>query len=271
MPPAMPIPIPTSTTGKRQRDPSPDRISSEPSVDENGDIDMRLPPTRTPAISPELLSGESVPAINPLTGQRTQPGSQVTQWVESKLEERLATARQEPPNQVDGSDSPRVKRKRGSQQSSADSTNFVTALTPATSSGLEAPQPDEFTQALGVGWTRLGDDPDVVAAVRGYCRYIENHYPLTNVEILVKSRSLDSYLVKTSGGYYLFNEDLSEGKLIAREFTATLAYLQGSRIQCEGTGPIYAATAAGISTSNCKEAEASVMEVADAAGDVHMT
>ena len=37
---------------------------------------------------------------------------------------------------------------------------------------------DDYTLALGIGWTKIAsEDPDTQAAARGWVKYIENHYP----------------------------------------------------------------------------------------------
>ena len=100
---------------------------------------------------------------------------------------------------------------------------------------------DEYARLLGVGWISLGKDPDVLAALRGYSRYIENHYPLNNVVILVRGKSLESYLIRSSEGYFLFKEDLKEGRLIAKDISETLIKLRSPDIQFDSAGPIYAA------------------------------
>lgn len=257
-PPSAPIPIPGSSSKKRQRDQMSNGTAHSPSADENGDIDVNLPLTRTPTISPDPFHGAGLPTINPFTGQQESPEKQM---FESRLEEGLVTGRQDTADQVDGPGDESSKRQCIREESTSNVIDFAT-MTPSTGShrqGFQTPQADEYSRILGVGWTKLGEDPDVLAAARGYCRYIENHYPLTNVEILAKSRSLDSYLVKTSGGYYLFKDELTEGRLIAKEFEVTMARLGGSDIRFDGEGPIHAAA----ETSDAASASANRMGPSD--------
>jgi hypothetical protein len=73
---------------------------------------------------------------------------------------------------------------------------------------------DDFTRQLGVGWRRVGGNDTQQARNRGWARYIENNYDLTNVQFVAQNRSkANTFLVETAQGYYLFNEDLVQGTL----------------------------------------------------------
>jgi hypothetical protein len=86
----------------------------------------------------------------------------------------------------------------------------------ATSSGsLAQPVIDDFTLHLGIGWNRISEDEGIQAAARGWARYIENHYPVTNAKIRLESRGLQSYLVEADEGFFLFAENLRQGRLVA--------------------------------------------------------
>lgn len=50
---------------------------------------------------------------------------------------------------------------------------------------------------------------------------------------MLKSKSADGFLVKTIQGYYLFQEDMKKGKLVARDHGTTMLRLQGPEIQFE--------------------------------------
>ena len=265
--PTPPLSNQTNTSKKRRRE----QPSIQTSFDDNSDVDMTLPPSKTPAISPEPVSGEEMPIIDPLTGQRTIPGGQSGSWFTSTLEERLGTADTETVDQNDGAGSQRVKRtcvRERASSSLADSTTFAAPTEPQ-DQAFETPQVDEFTQVLGVGWVGLGIDPTVLAAARGYCKYIENHYPLTNTEILAKSKSLDSYLVGTRKGYYLFNEELSKAQLIARDFETTLTRLKNGGVPLDDEHTLYAAKQSDVSPPNDGAMEVFDMEMPDAAENTH--
>ena len=190
-------------------------------------------------ISPDPFHGSGLPTINNFTGQQDSPEKSM---FEAQLEEGLVTGKRNGGSQNDGPGEENSKRQCVREDPLTNVIDFATH-TPSTAlqqSGSEAPRIDEYSRILGVGWTRIRDDPDVLAATRGFCRYIEKHYPLTGIEILVKGRSLDAYLVKTSQGYFLFKDDLSEGKLVAKEFNLTLIRLSDPEIRYDGESPIRA-------------------------------
>lgn len=100
---------------------------------------------------------------------------------------------------------------------------------------------DNITIMLGVGWSRVNGDQDVLAAARGCARYIERHYPLSAVKIMLKSKALDASLVETREGYYLFQEDLNQGRLVSKNWDTCLANLRfSSEITFEGLETLYA-------------------------------
>lgn len=100
---------------------------------------------------------------------------------------------------------------------------------------------DNITIMLGVGWSRVNGDQDVLAAARGCARYIERHYPLSAAKILLKSKALDASLVETTEGYYLFQEDLNQGRLVSKNWDTCLANLKySSKIIFEGLETLYA-------------------------------
>ena len=74
---------------------------------------------------------------------------------------------------------------------------------------------DDYTLALGICWTKIAsEDPDTQAAARGWVKYIENHYPryVHGAEILPRSKGLNAYLVGCHEGFFLFSDDLLEGR-----------------------------------------------------------
>ncbi|KAK8107635.1 uncharacterized protein PG998_009648 [Apiospora kogelbergensis] len=100
---------------------------------------------------------------------------------------------------------------------------------------------DSFTLHLGIGWSRISDSEHIQAASRGWARYIENHFPVTNVNIQLESKGLQSYLVEASEGYFLFGEDLRQGQLVSRDLNQTFLNLKASPPVFEGTAPMVAA------------------------------
>ncbi|CAK7273292.1 hypothetical protein SEPCBS57363_005579 [Sporothrix epigloea] len=92
--------------------------------------------------------------------------------------------------------------------------------------GMSQPVIDDFTLHLGIGWNRLSEDEHIQAAARGWARYIENHYPVTAPKILLESKGLESYLVEARQGYFLFAENLRQGRLVSDDPQRALANLQ---------------------------------------------
>lgn len=88
---------------------------------------------------------------------------------------------------------------------------------------------DNFTLHLGIGWSSLSiTDPDTQAATRGWVKFIETHFPLSNVRIRLQSKGLASYLIESNEGYFLFGEDLKQGRLVSVDIEKTLVNLQGA-------------------------------------------
>ncbi|CAD6503442.1 BgTH12-03106 [Blumeria graminis f. sp. triticale] len=88
---------------------------------------------------------------------------------------------------------------------------------------------DSFTRHLGIGWSSLSDtDPETQAATRGWIKFIENHFPLSNVRIQLRSKGLASYLIESNEGYFLFGEDLKQGRLVSVNLEKTWINLQGA-------------------------------------------
>ena len=107
------------------------------------------------------------------------------------------------------------------------------------------PTIDVASLMLGVGWKVVGqeDDADMACAVRGWARYIENHYPLAGVEIMLKSQGQETFVVRAAEpaeGWWLFKEDLSEGRLISASWEGCLAGLRAVPTIFEGAETISA-------------------------------
>jgi hypothetical protein len=115
-----------------------------------------------------------------------------------------------------------------------------TILSMATETAAQ-PVVDDFTLHLGIGWNRLSDDEDIQAAARGWARYIENHFPINDAKIRLKSNGLESYLVEAQEGYFLFAEDLRQGRLVSRDAQQVLHNLKTSPPTFDGPETMVAA------------------------------
>ncbi|KAL9097862.1 MAG: hypothetical protein Q9165_000188 [Trypethelium subeluteriae] len=107
------------------------------------------------------------------------------------------------------------------------------ALAQAPSVFKEAPvEPtiDDATHALGIGWTVVRNNATLEITSKAYAKFIENHYPLALVEILLYSSGMPAYLISAARegqtGFYLFEEDLKRGQLLALEFQHATACLR---------------------------------------------
>jgi hypothetical protein len=112
---------------------------------------------------------------------------------------------------------------------------------------LAAPTVDDITLRLGIGWTRIsGGDADRQAAARGWTRYIDNHFrgAVTNARILLQGKSLDgAFLVQSDEGWFLFDEDLSQARLVAASEERALENLRAVPVVFDGAGVLRPASA----------------------------
>jgi len=98
---------------------------------------------------------------------------------------------------------------------------------------MAEPVIDHFSHLLGVGWNRISPDPDTQAATRGWARYIENHYHLSDVEIMLTSKAFEGACLVCARngahkGYFLFSEDLGQARLVAYNWDICVGRLQSS-------------------------------------------
>ncbi|KAI1428470.1 hypothetical protein F5Y12DRAFT_26016 [Xylaria sp. FL1777] len=109
------------------------------------------------------------------------------------------------------------------------------ASTPGLSTDVSSqPIVDIFTLHLGIGWSRISEDEHIQAAARGWSRYIENHFPITDARIRLESKGLQSYLVEASEGFFLFAENLRQGQLVSRNVDQALTNLKSKPPVFEG-------------------------------------
>ncbi|OBT53689.1 hypothetical protein VE04_06906 [Pseudogymnoascus sp. 24MN13] len=67
---------------------------------------------------------------------------------------------------------------------------------PTRQSPKRGPTVDDYTMHLGVGWSRISNDVDMLPQSRGWAKYIENHFHISSPKILLQSNGLASYLGK---------------------------------------------------------------------------
>ena len=168
--------------------------------------------------------GEGMTLIKPNAGYTMEAASQTGTWAEEKAEAEKAQAvsssvvdrpilRAAKSQRLDLTATPTIAEE-------VSSNGAMTAPSPERSSYVE-PTVDEFTRHLGIGWSSISPDPDIQAAARGWTKFIENHFPITDVRIRLQSRGLASYLVQSNEGFFLFAEDLKHGQLVSTSLERT--------------------------------------------------
>ncbi|KAI1325632.1 hypothetical protein F5Y16DRAFT_258715 [Xylariaceae sp. FL0255] len=218
----------------------------------NLDVEEAKLETVEPVKEPEdeWIYGEGMVLIKNPSSYVSSAGSQSGTWLEEKAtadvihknEEARAINQQERPS-LRSNKSQRLDLNAvtlSSQIASVSRVSPVRDLDPSTSTpGLSidaSSQPivDNFTLHLGIGWSRISEDEHIQAAARGWARYIENHFPVTNAKIQLESKGLQSYLVEATEGFFLFAEDLRQGQFVSKDANQTLANLRTSPPTFEG-------------------------------------
>ena len=224
-------PISTNPSRKRSRD--------ETAFDAEVDGSY-LASVSTPAPIPEEepIYGEGMVLINPRTGISVSAESQTGTWYEEKaaeeaLKEEIGEAYTRPKMPTSR------KSLRLSQTSFRLPPDIALASAPASppKTAVDRPEVDEATRALGVGWTKMESESESLqTAARGWARYIDNHYSrdIHGAQILLRNAGLDAYLVGCQEGFFLFSENLLEGKLVARNWEKCVQNLQCSPMAFDG-------------------------------------
>ncbi|KAI0376599.1 hypothetical protein F5Y04DRAFT_201289 [Hypomontagnella monticulosa] len=237
-------PIKASSTAGRKR--------SRDEAGVNLDVEEAKLETIEPVKEPEdtWIYGEGMTLIKSSSAYVADAGSQSGTWVEEKAaadevrknEEARIINQQERPslrsNKSQRLDMNAIAVPRSEPQINRCSP--VRDMNPTVSTlGLSAdtssqPIIDNFTLHLGIGWSRISEDEHIQAAARGWARYIENHFPVTNVQIQLESKGLQSYLVEAAEGFFLFAENLRQGQLVSKNLNQTFANLKMSPPVFEG-------------------------------------
>ncbi|KFA78260.1 hypothetical protein S40288_02646 [Stachybotrys chartarum IBT 40288] len=219
--------------------------SSRPSAGRKRSRDEAAPNLEADAPVPKPVASESEWTYGPgmvlikKSGYTADASSQSGAWLEEKAALAEATRRQQEAAYVEPRNVKSQRVDRATEPSPLVSVAVATPLgqvdaqaSPNTRAG--GPVIDDFTLHLGIGWRRISADEHIQAAARGWARYIENHYPLTNVNICLESKGLQSYLVEASEGFFLFAENLRQGRLLALNVQAAMRNLQSNPPVFEG-------------------------------------
>lgn len=166
--------------------------------------------------------GPGMVLIKKTTGYVRDASSQSGTWVEEKAAQEHARKLEEA-TIVQEKLSQERPSLRSNKSQRLDFHNDTSLPTPSASptndaspKGPSQPVVDNFTMELGIGWAQLSTDEHIQAAIRGWQRYIENHFPVTDVKIRLQSKGLNAYLVEAHEGFFLFAENLREGRLVSR-------------------------------------------------------
>ncbi|KAI9368354.1 hypothetical protein BJX61DRAFT_537318 [Aspergillus egyptiacus] len=251
-----------TTSSKPSRKRSRDDVAAEESTNENPPV----APVRPPVPQEQPIYGEGMTLIDPRTGLALSAESQTGTWYEEAIENATtaapATSSHAPASSqtsrkvqrldpsAPGLDDISVSRIQR-QLNGNDDDNRRILDTSARSNPFSPNEPlvDDATRLLGISWQRVhpNNDADMAAAVRGWKKYIDrqfSHY-LADSEILMKNRALNAYLVSarpviplagpvSMPAFYLFNEDLTQGQLVASSWESCLRNLRSSPIIFEG-------------------------------------
>ncbi|KAH9893740.1 hypothetical protein F4778DRAFT_293955 [Xylariomycetidae sp. FL2044] len=218
----------------------------------NLDVEEAKLETIEPVKEPEdeWVYGEGMVLIKSPSSYIADAGSQSGTWLEEKAsaeqirknEEARAIDQQERPS-LRSNKSQRLDMNEISipgienhAKRSSPVRDVDTASTPGLSTDTSVqPIVDNFTLHLGIGWSRISEGEHIQAAARGWAKYIENHFPISNVRIQLESKGLQSYLVEATEGFFLFAENLRQGQLVSRDMERTFANLKSTPPIFEGT------------------------------------
>lgn len=194
------------------------------------------------------MYGEGMTIINASTGRSSSAESQTGTWWEENLEIERQASVKAAESLAQCADVPTRPSKTLRLESLPPLLHRSTAQSlddyNTGSQSCESPGYDSASVMLGVGWKSISTEEDTQAAAKGWAKYIENHYAtLSNVQLLMKSDAHQAYLGKaiedassvgSVEGFFLFSEDLSEGRLVAQSWKMCLTNLKVSSIVFEG-------------------------------------
>ena len=250
-------PISTNPSKKRSRDDTSFDFDTDGSYFTSADAPAPIP-------EEEPIYGEGMVLLNPKTGMGVSAESQTGTWYEQKADEQILKDEIAAANFRPKLPTSR-KSVRLSQNSIRIPTDLIGGSAPASppKTAVDRPECDEATLALGIGWTKISsEDEPIQAAARGWAKYLENHYSryIHGAQIILKSSGLNAYLVSCQEGYYLFSEDLLEGKLVGRTWDTCIQNLRSYPMKFEGEEVLKAERTPGPEAVQPPSSERSHME-----------
>lgn len=114
----------------------------------------------------------------------------------------------------------------GAPDAGTRSTSHSASLEDTASSNSNSDQIDEYKLKLGVGWEAPDTTQDhVAAALRGHQNFLQKSYLLSQVQIVAQCKPHHCCLVQSEQGWYLFDDDLSTGRMLAKDKRTALVNL----------------------------------------------
>ncbi|MCJ1322059.1 hypothetical protein MMC15_007404 [Xylographa vitiligo] len=213
----------TNPSFKRSRD---EVDSDEADSDQSSPFTTSNPITTHEPMQERLVYGEGMTVINASTGRATAAETQTGTWLEENLEIERQASIKAADSLAQVAENVSIRPKKSLRldtlplpfySSSSPSPDDISLDSQSTSDSCY----DAASLLLGVGWRSIGEEKDTQAAAKGWAKYIENHYyDLSNVHLLMKSEAHQAYLGKAdmagSEGFFMFSEDLSEGRFVAQ-------------------------------------------------------
>ncbi|KIL89771.1 hypothetical protein FAVG1_06506 [Fusarium avenaceum] len=196
------------------------RKRSREEASDNLEPDLKNLPVEEP--EEEWIYGPGMTLVKKSSGYITDASSQSGTWVEEKKAAEAAAIKEA------RSLIRNTKLQRVSPTLSSAHAAGISTIKSDTKPAVEGPIVDTFTLHLGIGWRKISREDHIQAAARGWARYIENHYPVSNARILLESNGLQSYLVEATEGFFLFAENLRQGQLVSQTAEGALQNLQCS-------------------------------------------
>lgn len=192
----------------------------------------------------DWIYGEGMVLIKANSGYVADASSQSGTWVEEKAEEvarkvkesllaeqvdrERPSLRSHKSQRLDSTAHPSASQEFLPTGTASSESKASPQILPTICDTASQPVVDDFTLHLGIGWSRISDDAHIQAAARGWSRFIENRYPLSEVRIRLESKGLQSYLVEAAEGYFLFSEDLRQGRLVSTNADRALENLRSA-------------------------------------------
>ena len=222
---------PPAAGRKRSRDEASDNLEPEPV------------PSSPEESQEDWVYGPGMTLIKPSSRYVMDASSQSGTWLEEKKSTEAAARKAllEDRPILRSHKSQRTVADAGALASVTSTTSSFTSTKASSPESPSAPVIDNFTLHLGIGWRRISEDADIQAAARGWARFIENHFPVSNVRILLESKGLQSYLVEASEGFFLFAENLRQGQFVSPTTEGTLRNLQSNPPIFDGAQTMVAA------------------------------